>query len=94
MRKDVAFACSLAVPVMAHYGFGVGAVFRLWMAVGGLEALTNAIFSMFARGDGYEIAGDAKEMVDLGPGSESLPWLKYVFWGCYKKFFLSLFIKD
>ena len=76
MRKDVALACSLAVPVMAHYGFGVGAVFRLWMAVGGLEALTNAIFSMFARGDGYEIAGDAREMADLGPGSESIPWLK------------------
>ena len=76
MRKDVALACSVAVPVMAYYGFGVGAIFRLWMALGGLEAISTAVFSMFARGESYEIAGDGNEMADLGPGSESLPWLK------------------
>ena len=76
MRKDVSLACSFAVPVMAYYGFGVGAIFRLWMGLGGLEALTTAVFSMFARGASYEITGDGNEMVDLGPGSESLPWLK------------------
>ena len=76
MRKDVALACSLAVPTMAYYGFGVGAIFRLWMTLGGLEAISTAIFSMFARGDSYEITGDGGKMADLGPGSESVPWLK------------------
>ena len=76
MRKVVALACSRAVPTMAYYGFGVGAVFRLWMTLGGLEAISTAIFSMFARGDSYEITGDSGKMADLGPGSESVPWLK------------------
>ena len=76
MRKNVALACSLAVPAMAYYGFGVGAVFRMWIALGGLEAISTAIVSRLARGDSYEIAGDGGEMTTLGPGSESLPWLK------------------
>ena len=42
MRKEVALVCSVAVPVMAHYGFGAGAIFRLWMILGGLDAIASA----------------------------------------------------
>ena len=87
MRKEVVLACSVAVPVMAHYGFGAGAIFRLWMTLGGLDAIASAAVSMIVRRAG--IAGH-DELPGLGPGAESLPWLNdiiaEIYHGCAREF--------